>query len=1503
MQCPGCGQANRESASFCGGCGQSLAREVACTRCAAVNPPGQRFCDACGAPLAASPGQAAPTTGGRASGAPTASALPASGGASATRSVSGASRRPAAPAPGAPTSFAGGRYAVRGFLGEGAKKRVYLAHDARLNREVAIALIKGDALDAGGRERVRREAEAMGQLGDHPHAVTVYDVAEEGGQLFIVSQYMAGGDLEAHLHESEGRRLAVPEALRIADQVAQALEHAHGRSVIHRDVKPGNVWLAADGAACLGDFGLALALGQSRLTQDGMMVGTAAYMAPEQALGRAPDVRSDLYALGATLYEMVAGRPPFVGDDPVAVISQHINTPPVAPSWHNPQVSRPLEALILDLLAKDPGARPPSAGAVRERLAALAGAAVSVTAAVAREAANPLDRLASGVFVGREVELAKLRGGLDAALAGRGRILLLVGEPGVGKTRTSEELVTYARMRGAQVLWGRCYEGEGAPPYWPWVQVIRSYAHECEPRTLAAEMGPGASDIAAVVSEVRARLPGLPEPPPLEPDQARFRLFDGVAGFLRNAARRQPLVLVLDDLHWADKASLLLLQFLARELGSDRLLVLGTYRDVELRRQHPLSETLAELARNPLCERVLLRGLARADVARFIEATTGKAPAEALADAVFRETEGNPFFVHEVVRLLAADGRLERPPVGGSWSLEIPQGVREVVGRRLNRLSEECNQALAIASVVGREFDLAVLQRVAELPEERLLETLEEAAAARVIGDVPEARGRYRFSHALVRETLYEELNTPRRVRLHARVGAVLEELHRDEGPQLAEISHHCFQAVQAGGVDRAVEAATRAGDWAAGRLAHEEAALHYERAVQALELGEKPDPARLAVLVVRLAELQRDAGVTERGRETAVRGAALARELGSAELLARAALAYGGNFPVIEMGRMDATMIALAEEALAALGDGDSLLRIEVLCRLATEFFFGGASERIEAILEEAFAAARRLGDPAALARALACVSFGRMCWTAEDWERVRGVHEEVIRLSRETGDAARAHFATAGLVTADLSLGRRDLVDRDIARGAALAREARNPASRYFPVMYRAMTALLEGRFAEGSALAQEALQVGLATVESNALQWFACQHMGARVHLGGYGPTPQLEEWVGRFTGYPLYRVALAHACAAVGDARARELFDGLAREGFALPEDGNWGPGMYLLAHTAELIGDAPGAALLHERLVPCAGVHAQWGAGIAYVGPLSGALARTAVLLGRLDEAERHFADALAGLESLRAWPSLATYQHAFARMLLARAGPGDRARALELLNRALERAQALGMKPLTEQALAAKLEAQGVASGSHDQQRSIDVVAWQVDRRRPDLSATAAPDGTVTLVFSDMEGFTRMTESLGDVAAHQVVQAHNRIVREQTAAHGGREVELRGDGFLLAFPSARQAALCSIALQRAMAAHNAANGGRPIRIRIGIHTGEALRDADKFFGRSVIQAFRIADLAAGAEILTSSLTAELLRSAGDLRFGEEREVELKGLEGRHRVYALDWAGA
>ena len=718
--------------------------------------------------------------------------------------------------PDQPTSFANGRYEVKRFLGEGGKKRVYLAQDTLLDREVAFALIKTEGLDEVSRTRITREgldevsrtritregldevsrtritregldevsrtritreAQAMGRLGSHPHIVTVFDLGEHEGQPYMVTELMGGGDVEGVIESAPDHRLPLDQAINIAKETCRGLEFAHSRAIVHRDLKPGNVWLTGDGTAKIGDFGLAVAIDRSRLTTEGMMVGTVSYMPPEQAMGGEVTPKADLYSLGAMLYEMVTGRPPFLGDDSVAIIGQHINTPLVAPTWHNAQCPRPLEALILRLLAKDPSERPQSATDV---LAALDGLDLTATAESSVDEAQPLDSLAGGVFVGRQREMGELKACLEDALSGRGRLVTLVGEPGIGKTRTAQELATYAGLRSAQVLWGRCYEEQGMPPYWPWVQAIRSYVRERDPDQLRSEMGAGAADIAEVVSDIKDCLPDLRPPPQLDSmEQARFRLFDSITAFLKTAAQKQPLVLVLDDLHWADQPSLLLLQFVARELDNSRLLLMGTYRDVELNRQHPLAESLGELTRERLFQRVLLRGLSQQDVGRFIEVVTGIVPPTGLTQAVFTQTEGNPLFVTEVVRLLVQEGELsqERTADRDSWTVRIPEGVREVIGR-LNRLSQRCNETLTIASVIGREFELRQLTPLVEdISEDRLLEVLEEALSARVIEELPQAVGRYQFSHALIQETLTEELTLTRRVRLHARIAETLEEL------------------------------------------------------------------------------------------------------------------------------------------------------------------------------------------------------------------------------------------------------------------------------------------------------------------------------------------------------------------------------------------------------------------------------------------------------------------------------------------------------------------------------------------------------------------------------------------------------------------------------------------------------------------------------------------------------------------------------------------------------
>jgi eukaryotic-like serine/threonine-protein kinase len=1449
VPCASCGYENRDDATFCGGCGAALHAER----------------------LSETPASRTPTP---------------------------------SPSPALPASFAAGRYEVKRFLGEGGRKRVYLAHDSKLDRDVAIAVIKTEGLDADGLTRVRREAQAMGRLGDHPHIVTVHDIGDEDpstgsgrAEPYIVSQYMEGGDLEGLLQGAENHRLSLDQAGRIASEVRQALEHAHSHGIIHRDLKPGNIWLTRDGTAKLGDFGLAVAVDRSRLTVEGMMVGTVAYMAPEQALGRQPDARSDLYSWGCVLYEMVTGRPPFLGDDAVAIISQHINTAPVAPTWHNPEVPRALESLILRCLAKNPDERPESAAALSEALKAAMETATTVAGRAVEGEANPLDRLAGGVFVGREKEMDELRAGLEDALSGRGRLLMLVGEPGIGKTRTSEEFATYARLRSVQVLWGRCYEGEGAPAYWPWVQIIRSYVHDKEPKELMSEMGPGAADIAQVVSEVKERLPGLPVPPALEPEQARFRLFDSITTFLKNASKNQPLVLVIDDLHWADKPSLLLLQFLARELRGARLLVLGTYRDVELRRQHPLAETLGELARQQLSQRILLRGLTERDVDRFIEVTAGISPPQALVEAVYRETEGNPFFVNEIVRLLVTDGRLERSEDVKSWSVTIPQSVREVVGRRLDHLSEACNRVLTAASVIGREFGVDALERVSDISGDRLLEVMEEAVAARVVNEVPRTVGRYSFSHALIRETLYEELSTNRRVRLHRQIGEVLEALYAaNPEPHLAELAHHFCEAAPGGDVEKAIGYARRAGDRALTLVAYEEAASHYQMALQAVDLKEKPDAAQRLELLLALGEAQNSAGDRDRAKETALQAADVARRLKDSEALARAALGFAASLG--EYGAIDQQVVDLLDEALDALGDVDSAVRARVLSRLSLEFTFSGARQRAETPVRKAVEVARRVGDPKALADALwtSCIVFAG----PDDVEERLLISAEVLGLAEKARDPKMAQWGHSLRLGAQLELGDIPAVDREIEAGARLAEELRQPQFLAWTVLFRAMRALFDGRFEEGEQLAQQTLALAQRAQDPFLIQRFPIQLFFLRTQQG------RLQEMEALFRGtveqYPAiaaWRLFLAFLYAELGrEAEARTQFEQLAAKDFAdLPRDFDWLSNVATLCEVCAFLRDGHRASILYDLFLPYARRNLSGGGPAICWGSAAVSLGLVAATMQRWDDAARHFEDALEMNVRMGGRPWVAHTQHNYADMLLRRDKPGDREKALALLTEALDTAQELGMKALVEKALALKLQAQGIDISSP--QTSIEAVAASVYADKPDLRPHAAPDGTVTIMFSDIEGSTAMNERLGDKRWLELLREHNAIVRKQVKAHGGFEVKSAGDGFMVAFQSARKGLDCAIAIQRAFAAHYE-KAEEPLKVRIGLHTGEAIKEGEDFFGKHVNLAARIAGQAQGGEILVSSLLKALVDSAGDIAWSESREVELKGLKGKHSVFQVAW---
>jgi class 3 adenylate cyclase len=824
--------------------------------------------------------------------------------------------------------------------------------------------------------------------------------------------------------------------------------------------------------------------------------------------------------------------------------------------------------------------------------------------------------------------------------------------------------------------------------------------------------------------------------------------------------------------------------------------------------------------------------------------------------------------------------------------------VREVVARRLDHLSAECNRILCTASAIGREFELHILERVSDVDAD-MLELLEEAVAARVLVERPQAVGRFSFAHALIRESLYSELGLSRRVRLHGQIAGVLEDVHRaNPEPHVAELAYHFFEAA-AGGANaaKAIEYAVRAGRRATALLAWEEAVTQYERALLALERGDAHDETRRGELLLALGEARIRAGAREEARAAFAQAAEAARRVGAAELLARAALEFGG--PWARFGRVDETVAGLLEEASRTLGDPESPLHARLLGRLAVELYYWPerASERIP-LAHQAVEMARPLGDPATLAYVLS--ARNHCLWGAESAaERLSDV-DEILRLSEQIGDRERVLEARTFRVSALLEVGDITALDREIAEHAALADAMRQPFHRWHAKLFRAMRALVDGQFEPAEPLVMDALATGQAIQSEDAMLVFGTQAALLRLEQGRIDEVlPTFRSFVELYPAIPALRCGLAAIHAEFGRREEAVVeFERVAAHRFAdLPRDASWLVGLTYAALASVALGDLERAALVYDLLAPQADRNVVVGLGYAFWGPAHGYCGALAATLGRWDEAETHFEAALARCERMATRPWLANTQHRYARMLLARGRAGDRDRALTLLARALDTARALGMKRLLEQALADRLRAQGVDGTSVT---SLEAVVSVVESQRPDLRAHAAPDGTVTILFTDIEDSTVMTERLGDQRAQEVLRAHHAIVRREIDAYGGFEVKSQGDGFMLAFSSAGRALKCATAIQRAVTAHFRDHPQWPLRVRCGLHTGEPIREANDFYGKSIILAARIAGAARGGEILASSLLRELTDGTGDLRFGEGRELALKGLTGTHRVYELVW---
>jgi hypothetical protein len=894
------------------------------------------------------------------------------------------------------------------------------------------------------------------------------------------------------------------------------------------------------------------------------------------------------------------------------------------------------------------------------------------------------------VFLGRDRELDQLLAGLEDTIRGSGGLYLISGEQGIGKSRLADELAARARHRGAQVLWGRCWEAGGAPPYWPWIQAIRSYLGRVERGTLRSQLGQGAPDLAQMVPELREVFPDLPELPSIDPETARFRLFDATSAFLRRASRSHPVVVVLDDLQAADVPSLLLLRFLTGELGPSRILLVGAFRDPAS--DHPLIETVLELERQPVTHRLELRGLGGEDVARFIESIVGVPPAATTITVVHGKTDGNPLFLTEVVRLLVAEDRWTDEAVVSE--LALPDSVRAVIGRRLRRLSPACVDVLRVASVLGRDFSLEALKGLTGRSTRDVLERLDEAARATVVTEAPGGLGRLRFSHELVRDTLYEGISLPDRYALHGKAVPVLEEIYATNlGAHLAELAHHAVRASAAGEGARAVEYARRAAKRAGELLAFEEASRLYELALEAskLERGTSEDVA--ADLLLALGDARARSGDLGAAKRAFREAAEIASRVGRSDQLARAALGYGGRF-VWARAAGDPQVRLLLERALIALGDQEPALRARVMARLAGVLRDEPEREPRWSLSAEALSLARDLGDPATLAYTLEA-RYAAIYESDTVRERL-AIADEMARVAQTSGDKERWLQAHGYRYHALLELG-----DIGPARSALQAEdriteELAQPAQRWLTAVGWAALALFEGRFEEAEQLASRALTLGERAQSADAQVSFRLQTYALRREQGRLDEVEEaIRRSVDDFPWYPMFRSILADVWVRLDRKdEAGRLFEELARDRFAfLPRDSQWLFGIALLAEVARALDEAGAAAVLYELLVPYAD-HNAYSPPDLCTGSVSRPLGIVAWVAGRSEDADRRFVDALKANARMGARPWLAYTQYDYARMLVARGAPGDDERTDQLLTEAVATCRSLGMTALERESAA-----------------------------------------------------------------------------------------------------------------------------------------------------------------------------------------------------------------
>ena len=1204
-------------------------------------------------------------------------------------------------------------HVILGVAGRGGMGIVYHALHEPLQRDVALKLIAPQlSSDESFRVRFQRECQAAARI-RHPHVLPVYHAGEEGGLLYVTMQYVDGADL-GRILAIEHRLAPEPAAALVAD-LADAIDAAHDSGIVHRDVKPTNVLIECRGEAMhafLTDFGLAKCASEaSQLTRTGAVLGTLDYAAPEQLEEMPVDERADVYALGCLLFHALTGRVPFPRDTNAAKMLAHLRSAPPSVTELVHEVPAALAAVVERAMAKRPEDRYPSAGELgRAALAAVGAQApaaggrdtivITPGAAAPRAAREPMPfppALASeareGPFVGRRPIIETLAERFELVGGGEAQFVLLCGEPGVGKTRIVSEFSHRAHDDGATVLYGRS-NAESVVPYQPFITAIQHYLTHRLDDGLTQRLDLELRELGRFIPGLGRSGGTLADPLVVEPEAKRYRLFDAVTRLLAFVAAEHPVVLILDDLHWADASTALLLRHVVQQLQDARLLVLGTLRDVESCHSEDLVELLARMRPQHAFERISVEGLDAGETAALVAAHSGGDEAtESFVRRLRRATAGNPLFIRETLKSLAEiDGETTEQALS---LVGVPEGAKEMIAQRVQRLSPAAQDVLAHASVVGAEFHLGVLDALMALPADEIIAALEEASRAGLVRESEEELDRFVFAHALVRDALCEQQSASRRIRLHRRIGEALEHSAHGTPATAGELAHHFFASRRLDRGDKALEYCVQAGDAAARALAHEDALEHYRRALVALEMQGPQDGGRRCEVLLALGRVELRQG-NPAARATFQEASELARRTDRPDQLGRAALGVAGRYS--EAGIVDHEAITLLEEALARLPEDDSALRALLTARLADALQFTPDRARTGELSHTSLVMARRVGDIHTLVTALE--SRHSALLHIEHLEERLALSEEILTLADAVGErelkAVGLHWRIYDLLEAsEVAAARREhraLTD--------LAGQLRQPLYHHFARGWEVVWAQMEGRVADSERLAHEAFELGRQAQARDAETVYAIQMVALRRREDRLSDqVATIRSAIERYPSLIAWRAVLPLAHLAAGNqADALAEFRHLTADGCAaVPHDMFWFTAVCVLAETCSLLGDHVRAEQLYAMLAPYRERNVQvtqaafWGSAERFLGLL-------ATTLSRWDAAAQHFESAIAKNERNGCPMAAAVVRRDYAEMLLARRAPGDVDTAATILTEMLRAASAAGMTVLVERLQARLLE-------------------------------------------------------------------------------------------------------------------------------------------------------------------------------------------------------------